>query len=382
MPVVEMIRWPWIEIASAPPAQSAFTTAWMSCWWMTSQSASMSGFSSSTFFGASWRVTVMPGPDSGVVPTCWESQARRRVVSLSIPPWRDCRPAISPRSAAACFASASLRRLCSSTSPARVVFRLGRRSVPRAFVALVANSSPASISATGAPARHSDLRVGLRTSRPASVGNRAICHYANPRPKVVTLQGVVSVPESKNTSDTSDETVEPVTRQEDTADEVVDEVDATVDDSEIEGELVDVPEELQDLDDEETDDEAEADDEAETDNADEAGDLADEIVAPAPGKAGKAAEKAKPGKTVKPPKARAAEKAKKKQAATGPRKMPKQRRWVAPLMLASWLLGLAWLVVFYVAGNDIPYMKDLGNWNLLVGMGLIAFGFVVSTQWV
>ncbi len=190
------------------------------------------------------------------------------------------------------------------------------------------------------------------------------------------------MPESKNTSDTSGETDEPVTRQEDTADEVVDEVDATVDDSEIEGELVDVPEELQDLDDEETGEDAEADGEAETDKAEEAGDLADEIVAPAPGKAGKAAEKAKPGKTVKPPKARAAEKAKKKQAATGPRKMPKQRRWVAPLMLASWLLGLAWLVVFYVAGNDIPYMKDLGNWNLLVGMGLIAFGFVVSTQWV
>ena len=51
-------------------------------------------------------------------------------------------------------------------------------------------------------------------------------------------------------------------------------------------------------------------------------------------------------------------------------------------MLACWLLGLAWLVVFYVAGQDIPVMKDLGNWNLLVGMGLIALGFVVSTQWV
>jgi hypothetical protein len=27
-------------------------------------------------------------------------------------------------------------------------------------------------------------------------------------------------------------------------------------------------------------------------------------------------------------------------------------------------------------------MDDLGNWNLLIGMGLIAVGFVVSTQWV
>jgi cell division protein CrgA len=68
-------------------------------------------------------------------------------------------------------------------------------------------------------------------------------------------------------------------------------------------------------------------------------------------------------------------------------KTPKKPRttsrvWVAPLMLGCWLLGLAWLVVFYVAGQDIPVMKDLGNWNLLIGMGLIAVGFVVSTQWV
>jgi hypothetical protein len=68
-------------------------------------------------------------------------------------------------------------------------------------------------------------------------------------------------------------------------------------------------------------------------------------------------------------------------------KTPKKPRtssrvWVAPLMLACWLLGLAWLVVFYVAGQDIPVMDDLGNWNLLIGMGLIAVGFIVSTQWV
>lgn len=68
-------------------------------------------------------------------------------------------------------------------------------------------------------------------------------------------------------------------------------------------------------------------------------------------------------------------------------KTPKKPRtsspvWVAPLMLTCWLLGLAWLVVFYVAGQDIPVMSDLGNWNLLIGMGLIAVGFVVSTQWI
>jgi uncharacterized membrane protein (DUF485 family) len=78
---------------------------------------------------------------------------------------------------------------------------------------------------------------------------------------------------------------------------------------------------------------------------------------------------------------------KKKSTAEKPQKTPKKPRttsrvWVAPLMLGCWLLGLIWLVIFYVAGEDIPVMRDLNNWNLLIGMGLIAVGFVVSTQWI
>ena len=78
---------------------------------------------------------------------------------------------------------------------------------------------------------------------------------------------------------------------------------------------------------------------------------------------------------------------KKKSTEKKPQKTPKKPRttsrvWVAPLMLGCWLLGLIWLVVFYVAGEDIPVMRDLNNWNLLIGMGLIAVGFVVSTQWI
>jgi len=56
-------------------------------------------------------------------------------------------------------------------------------------------------------------------------------------------------------------------------------------------------------------------------------------------------------------------------------------RWAAPLMLACWLLGLAWVSVYYVAGTDIPVMRDLGSWNVLIGMGLIAVGFVFATRW-
>jgi len=56
-------------------------------------------------------------------------------------------------------------------------------------------------------------------------------------------------------------------------------------------------------------------------------------------------------------------------------------RWAAPLMLACWLLGLAWVSVYYIAGTEIPVMRDLGSWNVLIGMGLIAVGFIFATRW-
>jgi TM2 domain-containing membrane protein YozV len=56
------------------------------------------------------------------------------------------------------------------------------------------------------------------------------------------------------------------------------------------------------------------------------------------------------------------------------------RRWVAPLMLALFAIGLAWIVVFYITQGDLP-VDAFGNWNIVVGFGFIAVGFVVSTQW-
>jgi len=68
---------------------------------------------------------------------------------------------------------------------------------------------------------------------------------------------------------------------------------------------------------------------------------------------------------------------------TGSQKKPVRvgsRRWVAPVMVACWIFGLAWIVVFYIA-PDLKYMSDLGNWNLVIGMVFIAAGFVLSTRW-
>ena len=55
-------------------------------------------------------------------------------------------------------------------------------------------------------------------------------------------------------------------------------------------------------------------------------------------------------------------------------------RWVAPLMLAMFAIGLAWIVVFYVTESQLP-IESIKSWNIVVGFGFIAAGFVVSTQW-
>jgi hypothetical protein len=56
-------------------------------------------------------------------------------------------------------------------------------------------------------------------------------------------------------------------------------------------------------------------------------------------------------------------------------------QWVAPTMITLLVLGLVWIVVYYLAGSDIPLMQDLGGWNLVIGMGLITAGFITATRW-
>jgi hypothetical protein len=61
--------------------------------------------------------------------------------------------------------------------------------------------------------------------------------------------------------------------------------------------------------------------------------------------------------------------------------LPGERSWVPPLFIACLLIGVAWLVVANVAGESIPFMYSLGNWNTLIGMVLIAGSFVLMTLW-
>ncbi|WP_152360893.1 cell division protein CrgA [Microlunatus speluncae] len=62
-------------------------------------------------------------------------------------------------------------------------------------------------------------------------------------------------------------------------------------------------------------------------------------------------------------------------------KAPSSRRWVPPTFITVGLLGVAWLIVYYVAGQNIPIMSELGNWNILIGMGGLAGAFIIATLW-
>ncbi|HCT15371.1 cell division protein CrgA [Corynebacterium nuruki] len=56
-------------------------------------------------------------------------------------------------------------------------------------------------------------------------------------------------------------------------------------------------------------------------------------------------------------------------------------RWYIVLMLGLMLLGLAWLVVNYIAGDKIPFMQDLDAWNYLIGFGLFIVGLLMTMGW-
>lgn len=58
-------------------------------------------------------------------------------------------------------------------------------------------------------------------------------------------------------------------------------------------------------------------------------------------------------------------------------------RGVVVGMLGCFLLGLVWIIVYYMAGatTTMPVLSDLQAYNLVVGIGFMAVGFVYATRW-
>ena len=60
--------------------------------------------------------------------------------------------------------------------------------------------------------------------------------------------------------------------------------------------------------------------------------------------------------------------------------------WLAPVMVGCFVFGLLYIVVYYIAGRDIPIMGTIGGQangliNVGIGFAFIIVGFVLSTKW-
>jgi hypothetical protein len=55
-------------------------------------------------------------------------------------------------------------------------------------------------------------------------------------------------------------------------------------------------------------------------------------------------------------------------------------RWLAPMMVGLFLVGLAWIIVFYVSSQAWP-VASMGAWNLVVGFAFLVGGLGLATKW-
>jgi hypothetical protein len=54
--------------------------------------------------------------------------------------------------------------------------------------------------------------------------------------------------------------------------------------------------------------------------------------------------------------------------------------WFAPVMVTLFVVGLAYIVVYYLTEQSLP-IKQIGAWNVVVGFGIIMAGFGMATRW-
>ncbi|MBH0778897.1 cell division protein CrgA [Nocardia bovistercoris] len=55
--------------------------------------------------------------------------------------------------------------------------------------------------------------------------------------------------------------------------------------------------------------------------------------------------------------------------------------WYVAIMLGFMLAGLIWLLVYYLAAEEIGWMRDLNAWNFLIGFGLMVVGLIMTMRW-
>lgn len=67
--------------------------------------------------------------------------------------------------------------------------------------------------------------------------------------------------------------------------------------------------------------------------------------------------------------------------AVGAKKKKPSPRWVPILAVALIVIGILYLVTYYLWQQDIEFMQDLGYWNLAIGFSMLVASLGVLTQW-
>ena len=60
--------------------------------------------------------------------------------------------------------------------------------------------------------------------------------------------------------------------------------------------------------------------------------------------------------------------------------LPPNPVWFKPIMIGLMLVGLVWVLVFYLSGMQFP-IPGIGPWNLVIGFGIAFVGFLMTTRW-
>lgn len=54
--------------------------------------------------------------------------------------------------------------------------------------------------------------------------------------------------------------------------------------------------------------------------------------------------------------------------------------WFKPIMVGMLLLGLVWILVFYLSRQAYP-IPGIGGFNLVVGFAIAMVGLIMTTRW-
>lgn len=60
--------------------------------------------------------------------------------------------------------------------------------------------------------------------------------------------------------------------------------------------------------------------------------------------------------------------------------IPMSPSWWAPTFVTLLLVGLVWLLVYYISGGLYP-IPTINWWNLVIGLGIVMVGFIMTMKW-